>query len=207
MSSDEASTAGAMLEAWRARGDDRRDPVRFRFIEAFARRADAHSGDARRVLDARLAALLASYGEGLPKASPAPVAVATTQQGQPARGELAELVDHLALHAASRKDGTAANELKSLDYFRNTWSRLSAERRLTQSFAKVPQNAGPLNSHNLVHQALVLMRELSPEYLNRFVSHVDALLWIEQANSGGVSTGGEGARAEGGKKTGRGKAG
>lgn len=197
-----------MLQAWRARGDDRRDPVRFRFIEAFARRADAHSGDARRMLDARLAVLLAAYAKGLSNDSPAPLAVvATKQQSQPARGELSELVEHIARHASSRKDGAAANELKTLDYFRNTWSRLSAERRLVQSFAKVPQNAGPLNSHNLVHQALVLMRELSPEYLNRFMAHVDALLWLEQANSGVASAGGEGARAEGGKKSGRGKAG
>ena len=43
-------------------------------------------------------------------------------------------------------------------------------------------NAGPLNSHHLVHRALLLMRELSPEYLNRFMSYVDSLLWIDQAN-------------------------
>lgn len=196
-----------MLDAWRERGDDRRDPVRFRFIEAFARRADAHSGDARRILDAKLATLLAAYGEGLANDSPASLLVAAKQQGQPARGELAELVDHIARHASSRRDGAAPNELKTLGYFRNTWSRLSAERRLTQSFAKVPQNAGPLNSHNLVHQALMLMRELSPEYLNRFMSHVDALLWIEQANSGNASASADAPRAEGGKKTGRSKAG
>jgi hypothetical protein len=71
--------------------------------------------------------------------------------------------------------------LKALAHFRSTWARLSADRRLTQSQALVPENAGPLNSHHLVHRSLTLMRELSPEYLSRFMSYVDALLWIDTA--------------------------
>ncbi len=96
----------------------------------------------------------------------------------------------------------ATNELKVLPFFRSTWSKLSAERRLTQSLAKLPQNAGPLNSHNLVHQSLTLMRELSPEYLNKFVSYVDALLWVDQANAPASN---DAPRAEGGKKAARSK--
>ena len=71
----------------------------------------------------------------------------------------------------------------TLGYLRSTWSRLSADRRLTQSLAKVPENAGPLNSQHLVHRALTQMRELSPEYLHHFMAQVDALLWLEQAAS------------------------
>jgi len=33
-----------------------------------------------------------------------------------------------------------------------------------------------------VHRSLVLMRELSPEYLEHFVGYIDALQWLEQAN-------------------------
>lgn len=73
----------------------------------------------------------------------------------------------------------------TLGYLRTTWSRLSADRRLTQSLAKVPENAGPLNSQHLVHRSLTLMRELSPEYLHHFMAHVDALLWLDQANGAG----------------------
>jgi len=69
-----------------------------------------------------------------------------------------------------------------MSHFRATWDRLSAAQRLTQSLAKVPDNAGPLNSLQLVHRSLALMSELSPEYLHRFLAHVDALLWLEAAS-------------------------
>ncbi len=226
------ATGAAMLDAWRARGADRFDPVRFRFIEAFVRRMDAVQGDARRILDDRLAQLLAAYGEGIATAQSAdgpeatPVATAPQQEAKPQRGALAELVDHIgrvSAHGAGPAPGDAvaslapSGEEKTLRYFRNTWSRLSAERRVTQSLAKVPENAGPLNSHHLVHRALTLMRDLSPEYLNRFMSYVDTLLWADLVNSsagsgnnsgGSAAAGANAPRAEsGGKKTGRAKAG
>ena len=91
-------------------------------------------------------------------------------------GPLAELVNELNARAPSDLDET-------LSYLRNTWSRLSAERRLTQSLATVPGNAGPLNSHHLMHRALTVMRELSPGYMSRFVSYADTLLWLDQAQN------------------------
>jgi hypothetical protein len=172
-----------VIEAWRERGDHRFDPVRFRFIEVLAGRAEAHCGEARRILDEKLAKLLAAYGEDLERARCADGDIAG-QQGQPHRGALAELVDHINRHASSERDGPAP-ELEALAYFRSTWSRLSADRRLTHSQALVPENAGPLNSHHLVHRSLTLMRELSPEYLSRFMSYVDALLWIDAAGGAG----------------------
>ncbi|MCR6475895.1 DUF2894 domain-containing protein [Variovorax sp. ZS18.2.2] len=190
----------ATLGAWRERGAHRLDPVRFHFIETLAKRAADHGGEARRILDEKVTALLAAYGEDLEKIPDAEVVAGERS----ARGPLAELTDHLVRHASSERMDPATNELKVLPFFRSTWSKLSAERRLTQSLAKLPQNAGPLNSHNLVHQSLTLMRELSPEYLNRFVSYVDALLWVDQANA---PAGNDAPRAEGGKKAARGKSG
>jgi|GEM_PF-98548 len=58
-------TSRAILDAWAARGADRVDPLRFRFIDAFERRVAAHSGEARRVLDAKLAALLEAYARDI----------------------------------------------------------------------------------------------------------------------------------------------
>ncbi|KLN58569.1 DUF2894 domain-containing protein [Variovorax paradoxus] len=209
----------AVLDAWRVRGEQRRDPVRFRFIEALARRASAHGGDARRILDDRLATLLAAYRENLEKAQCADSASAVPdgsakQAARLPRGPLAELVDHMARQAPLRGDDPPADdaapppELRTLRYFRSTWSRLSADRRLTQSLAKVPENAGPLNSHHLVHRSLMLMHELSPEYLNRFMSYVDTLLWVDQLNAGnGPAAAANAPRAEGQKKTARGKPG
>ena len=63
------SRGDSRLEDWRARGDDRHDRVRFRFIEALAQRAEAHEGEARRLLDARLAVLIEGYGADLEAAA------------------------------------------------------------------------------------------------------------------------------------------
>lgn len=214
---NDAVDPAAALDAWRAQGDDRADPVRFRVIEALVRRAAAHEGEARRILDDKLRARLAAYGDALvaaraASASAHPSASAT----QAPRGPLGELVDRLAQQAQLPADGAPAGdagarpaatpELKSMRYFKHTWSKLSADRRLVQSLAKLPDNAGPLNSHQLVHRALTLMRDLSPEYLNRFMSHVDALLWLDQANVGGLPTGAAAPRGEGARKSARSKA-
>jgi hypothetical protein len=198
VASDEA---GARIAAWRESGDHRFDPVRFHFIEALAARSAAHEGEARRLLDDRVASLVADYGAALEAARAANGDAAQPPEKLPAcRGPLALLVEQVARQARSAGDGPAVGELKTLGYFRSTWARLSAERRLTQSLAKVPENAGPLNSHHLVHRSLTLMRDLSPEYLNRFMSYVDTLLWLDQA-SAGTGT----AAPESPRKTARGK--
>lgn len=219
MSSDEEVIAGnvATVGAWIERGDHRFDPVRFRFIEALARRADTHEGEARRLLDDRVATLLAAYGKDMESARAAAAADGPqdARQQPRERSALAELVDHAAQNSplpagmqAMPADATPGHapalELKTLRYFRSTWSKLSADLRLTQSLAKVPENAGPLNSHHLVHRALTLMRDLSPEYLNHFMSYVDTLSWVEQANSASASAAASTTRAEsGGRKTAR----
>lgn len=167
----------AAIEALREREAHRFDPVRFRFMETLARRAEGHEGDVRRILDAKLARLIAAYGDDFERSR---CTDGHTGDGRPEglsqRGAVGQLVDRIARHAPSH--GHARPDLKALDHFRGTWSRLSAQQRLKQSLAQTPKNAGPLNSHHLVHRALTLMRDLSPEYLHRFMSHVDALLWL-----------------------------
>ena len=79
-------------------------------------------------------------------------------------------------------DGDAKPDLKSARRFRETWSRISSERQLDQAVGRGPENAGPLNSHSLVLQSLAMMRGLSPDYLQRFLSHAGSLLWLEKAN-------------------------
>ncbi len=218
MSSDEGDASGGIdptIAAWRQRGDHRVDPVRFRFIEALARRAAGHEGAARRLLDEKLRNHVAAYGEALRKSREAGAPMAP-DTAAPARepGALAGLVALLGQHASAPPPSTArgaapapapapSGELKTLRYFKSTWSRLSADRRLTQSRAKVPENAGPLNSHHLVHRALTLMHELSPEYLNRFMAHVDGLLWLDDMNARPPASGAPGADMA--RKSGRAK--
>lgn len=198
---DSASTVTETIDAWRARGADRLDPVRLRFIEALAQRATAHEGEARRLLDERLTHLLAVYEADLAKTAEAKK---KTPPATPPASGLAELLAHVAERtgAAEGNAPSGASDLKSLRYFRSTWSRLSADRRLNQSQAKVPENAGPLNSQHLVHRAITLMRDASPDYLNRLMSYIDTLSWIEQANASAPPP--AAARPEG-RKTARGK--
>jgi hypothetical protein len=72
-------------------------------------------------------------------------------------------------------------ELKTVRSSRNTWSKMSASRHLTRALEQAPKNAGPINSHMLVLRSLALMRTISPDYLNRFMSYADTLLSLDQA--------------------------
>lgn len=185
-----ALDAAATLADWRARGIDRHDPVRLQLIQAMARRAQAHEGEARRVLDARLAELIEAYardadgtacGAGNAAATPP---CATAEDAAP--GALARLVQYIAQarHVAAADGapsaGPAPAELELLEYFRKTWTRLSTDRQLRQSQDQVPVNAGPLNSSHLAHRALSLMRGSALGYLQHFLSYLDTLAWMEQ---------------------------
>jgi hypothetical protein len=75
----------------------------------------------------------------------------------------------------------ARPELKSVRLFRSTWSKLSADKQLNAALDKAPRNAGPINSHMLVLRSLALMRDISPDYLNRFISYADTLVHLEQS--------------------------
>jgi hypothetical protein len=79
----------------------------------------------------------------------------------------------------------AYGELRSLRLFRNTWAQRAAVRQASQAIERAPANAGPLNSHLLVLRSLAAMRDLSPDYLNRFLSHADTLLRLDQADRKG----------------------
>lgn len=188
----QGSEPGTIIAALREQGADRFDPVRFRFIEALARRTAEQRGAAREILDDRLAKALAEYGSRFEEALGEPdrlVAEEPVPDGSP----LAELLSLIGQHALEAHDGSldkigmrqveAPGELKSMRYFRSTWSKLSVDRQLAQALEKAPENAGPLNSHHLVLQALQQMRDISPEYLKRFMSYVDALFWLDQADS------------------------
>jgi hypothetical protein len=69
--------------------------------------------------------------------------------------------------------------MKSVQRFRETWSRISAVDQVDKAIVRGPENAGPLNSHMLVLRSLGLMREISPDYLRRFLGQVETLLWLE----------------------------
>lgn len=105
---------------------------------------------------------------------------------------LADLVTRIDQRKRADTTGTPASpsddadtpvDISSLAYFEKIWAELKVEQQLAEALAQAPENAGPLNSHLLALQSLKLMRDLSPGYLKRFVSYVDALLWLDQADN------------------------
>lgn len=193
------------LAALPARGPQRPGPMYLDYVEALARRAAAHEGEVRRLLEGRLATVTATAtAKALSGCGQAYRGVASRRTGTSAAapqapvhgGPLADLLRHIARHSpAGRAGGSAVGaagggvrpvELKALSQFASTWSRLSVDRQLSQSLAKVPENAGPLNSHHLALRSLTLMRDISPDYLSRFMSYVDALSWLDRAAGGGT---------------------
>ena len=192
----DAASAHATLAAWREQGAERLDPMRFHRMEALAARASRHEGEARRILDARLAELIEAYAGELGNAS----ARANTVQKSTALGDL---VAHIEAGTAARMEHATNRDalpsasyptLDMLDEFKKLWSTLRTSSQMRQSLEQVPENAGPLNSGALVHRSIALMRELSPGYLEQFLSYADSLSWIEQINAN-APTASDAARA------------
>jgi hypothetical protein len=212
----------AVLAEWRERGADRLDPVRFRLIEALERRAASRKGGTRGILERRLSELIATYGDHLRRAATQPVANSAAPRQQLGRGALGRLVDEMTadqpqparakssatgtLHA--RMNSNAASEAPGpehevLAYFREVWSKVSAEKTLRESHGQVPANAGPLNSQSLVHRSLALMHEVSPAYLRQFLSYVDALSLLEAMTGHGSIPVKDGPRANSARRSGK----
>ena len=57
--------------------------------------------------------------------------------------------------------------------------RRAIERRVEIAIQHGPDSPGPLNPQMLALKSLMAMRDLSPQYLNRYVNYLDALFWID----------------------------
>ena len=191
----------ARLDTLQASGADHHDPVRFAYLVALTRRAAMAAEPVRQLLMAKTAALADELA-----AQPRPARAASPESAAPS--PLAELLAYISQQAHVQSDttqpatasvtvnrnfrpnfqspsagrNTPAAELKSVTYFRNTWSRLSTEQQLTQTLAQAPANAGPMNSQHLVLRSLETMRDISPDYLQNFMSYIDALIWLDHAD-------------------------
>ncbi len=175
------------LEALRAAGAQRLDPMGLRFLEELARRSEGAQGEVRRLLLARLE-------QGLAEAM-ARVAGRTAATTMGPRAAVAPAPRHAPLAALNQyirdrggvsrvgQEPSDEGEMRSAQRFRRTWSRIAAEEQVTQALRQGPTHAGPLNPHQLVLRSMELMRELSPHYLQRFLSHAQTLLWLEQAQA------------------------
>ncbi len=161
---------GDVLAHWRAQGYDRLDPVRFAFLEAMHRHAEARHGALREALDARIAVLMQAYAAQVAavdgRATPAPVEPRPAWLNTPPHDTYPEL--------------------EALATFRTLWATLRTESQVRQTLAQEPSDGGPLNSSVLVHRTLNWMGEVSPGYLQHFLAYLDNLAWMDALQQRGT---------------------
>jgi hypothetical protein len=177
----------------------RQDPVRMHYVRTLAGRMLAAVPSVQKVLQTKLEAALNGLGgdEAARLPVPSDLIEAGTHTGGPARRKggtqakepraprspLAQLHQHIEAASGLPQDAAASRplDLRSAIRFRETWARISAETEVDKATHRAPENAGPLNAHHLVLRTLGLMRDLSPDYLRRFMGHAESLLWLDLA--------------------------
>ena len=181
----------ACLETWREQGADRLDPLAFHYMAALQRRLAAHDGDCRRVLEEKLAARISAYAEALERVAPRLADAGHARS----RTALGELITDFGSRSPDRNSriastgsvaGAVLPDLAALEDFRRIWSQVQARSQARRSLQHSPTHAGPLNSSSLVYRSITLMREVSPGYLQHFMSYLDALSWLQQLNDHGI---------------------
>jgi hypothetical protein len=180
--------AQEMLRSLRVEGLHAIDPVGFHYLETLASRAQNQQGSVQRILQDKLMSATLAFMEHDRAAQSKAVQTDKTSPTQ-GRESLRGLVESLGQHCFPQ-ESTATEvrispqpELKSIQYFRSTWSKLSMDRQVAHAFAHAPKNAGPLNSHVMALRSLALMRDISPDYLNRFLGYVDTLVRLDQSGT------------------------
>ncbi|MBD9467839.1 DUF2894 domain-containing protein [Pseudoxanthomonas sp. PXM01] len=178
----DALSAAAQLAGWRARGAERMDPVRFAFIDALATRARAHEGAARRLLDARLSGLIATYASDLATWTPRSPRETAPSEDSALRLLVTALQSRTpGQPTADTHTGTPAGHAPAvLEEARRVWTQVRTDSQLRASLDDLPADAGPLNSGKLVHRALHFMRDVSPGYLQHFIAYTDTLSSLER---------------------------
>lgn len=193
---NEAASPLPDLDALRAAGAARVDGVGWHYIETLAQRMQAQAGPAQRLLQAKLQETLKVFearmnAAGVANEQPA----ASPAQPSPMATLLQDMQAQSGPQASGKTAGWPA-ENPRIQQFRKQLSQISVQKQVTQAIAQAPQNAGPINSHMLVLRSLGLMRNISPDYLNRFMAHVDTLLCLDEADKSKLAPKKAGAAAK-----------
>ena len=176
------------LQALHEAGAPGQDPVGWHYLQTLASRSAAHHGNAQALLQDKLNRALDDFEARLQNVPARPEA------GQPLSSPLAQLLQEMRpvpeATSAALGPGTGASrqpavglrtENPRVQQFRRQLRKISVQKQVRQAIAQAPQNAGPINSHMLVLRALGLMQEISPDYLNRFMTYIDTLLCLDEA--------------------------
>ena len=181
----EANPNHALLLRLQEAGAAQFDAVNWHYIQTLSARSLIQTGPAQtllqsklqnhlRVLEARMAQSATQQTQGSPSTSPTPSPMAVLLQDMaPSHLPAPTPIDSHTL--------STHRESPRVRQFRQQLRQISVQKRVSSAIAQAPQNAGPINSHMLVLRALGLMRDISPDYLNRFMTHVDTLLCLQHA--------------------------
>ena len=160
------------------------DPVGWHYLQVLAQRTHSQTGPAQALLQDKLRTAVAQLQAKLQAHQH------QHQQSLPVRSAsspLSALLRDMAMPSAERplsQTGLGRMDNPRVAQFRQQLGKIRVQKQVTQAIAQAPQNAGPINSHMLVLRSLGLMRDLSPDYLNRFMGYVESLLVMEDAGRG-----------------------
>jgi hypothetical protein len=178
----EIATLRSRLDAWRAAGTDRVDPVGFHRLDALVRRCASADASMSALLQPRIETLAAGHAAAI--ARKAAVSPSAIDRARP----LAALVAECATRRGADIEDDAGHagapaiehpQVPALQPARQLWKALRTERQLRQSLQKPHEETGPLNSAQLVNRMLLRMGEASPGYLEHFIGYVDVLSELE----------------------------
>jgi hypothetical protein len=159
-----------------------RDPVGWHHIQVLAERTRTQTGLAQVLLQAKLNSALAQLQARL--AAQKKPHTPHIQPYSHTPSPLSALLQDMSAPTAERPlspSGHGRIDNPRVAQFRQQLGKINVQKQVTQAIAQAPQNAGPINSHMLVLRSLGLMRDLSPDYLNRFMGYVDTLLFLEDS--------------------------
>ena len=193
----ENTASDTLMQSLRDAGAAGVDAVGWHYIEVLAKRTQSQSGPAQTLLRDKLLQALQAFEvrltehQAVTTSDPAPAAVpspmATLLQ------DMAPPLQDAPVRAAIDLFGTH-RESPRVRQFRKQLRQISVQKRVSKAIARAPQDAGPINSHMLVLRALGLMRDISPDYLNRFMTHVDTLLCLQESEQRRMATRGAAPR-------------
>ena len=176
----EIATLRSRLDAWRAAGADRMDPVGFHRLEALLRRCASADASMLALLQPRIETLVQAHAATIARKAASPSAI---DRARPLAALVAECAARrgggIDMDAGQAQPITEHAQVPALQPARQLWKALRTERQLRQSLQKPHEDTGPLNSAQLVNRMLRRMGEASPEYLEHLIGYVDVLSELE----------------------------
>lgn len=178
----------ALMARLEAAGAESADAVGWHYIRTLAERASAQAAPVQDLLNPKLRQALREMEMRMAQqtlatqATKAAHTMAVQHNNPIAPSPLALLLQDMGSSTAANRPVEPSQgllpESPRVRQLRQQLRRIGVQKQVSRAMASGPQNAGPINSHMLVLRALGLLRGISPDYLQRFMVHLDTLLCL-----------------------------